>query len=160
MSARLWQINFCRKSTERSPSLLLIQRGYSITDWEELFKKFRGEEDRHNCYTGVIIDEFLPLTNLKSYNKGRILLEFSMMGINEMILISTPDKMYNRLNNDDCNEMIQRFLLSNDKENFELIKTDFDRHKHDPKLDGLREVLGEERYKLDVLGEYLIELNF
>lgn len=148
---------FARELQIKDPSLLLIERDCSITDMEKLFESFRGKVDRYNFYTGIIIDEFIPFTKSRGYSKGRLLSELKIMGIEEVFLISTPDKIYDVENNKDREEMIQKFLIDipECENKINIIKTNFGIELDQNKKEEIRELLGEERF-LTEYGEFLL----
>ena len=146
---------FAEKLQKEDPSLLLIERGHDLTDLDWLEKTFRGALDRRDTYTGVIIDEFLSMTNLHNYYRDRMLFLFREMGIDELTLISTPDRLYDRYEPKDWNMMVDKFLA--EESCTKIIKTDFGKRMSQKEKEGYKNMLGEERYKTEMLGEYLAE---
>jgi hypothetical protein len=148
---------FAEKLQKEDPSLLLIKRDISLTDWDLLLEKFRGRDDFRDCYTGVIIDEFLTLTNLRSYDRDKVISMFNKMGMKEMILISTPVKLYDKYSETDQKEMNSKFLLSSTRDKIAVIKTNFGRNWPEEQKQAYKDILGVEQYKTEVLGVYLEE---
>lgn len=142
---------FAENLQKEDPSLLLIQRGYTITNVHQLFDMFRGRNDSYNTYTGIIIDEFLPITNLKDYSKSYLLEFFKYLGVEEAILISTPDRLYNFI--EDYKELSSKFL--NIKDGIEIVETDFGNKKSKEEQEYYYNSLGENKYKTDILGAFL-----
>lgn len=148
---------FAESLQKQDPSLLLIQRSYTITDMLQLFKSFRGKYDHHNCYTGIIIDEFIPFTQSRGYSKGRFLQELKIMGIEEVVLISTPDKFYNPRKIEDFKEMVEKFLIDilECENKINIIKTNFNKPSMPKWEEEMRIQLGEEKFLTDIKGEFL-----
>ena len=147
----------CGKTTlannlqKKDSSLLLIQcEGLSVSI-DSLIAKFRGQEDARDCYTGIIIDEFIPITKHRDYHLSQFQFLLDYLGIEEVILISTPDKLYNSSEFDRL-EMQNRLLLSSKNIEVEVIRTNL----HPTHKFINRNEQSEEFFQTQILGNYKI----
>lgn len=145
---------FANKLQKEDPSLLLIQGEGSSMSIDSLLTRFRGQKDSHDCYTGIIVDEFLPMTRHHNYSRSKFLFFLEYLGIDEVILISTPDKLYNSSEFDEL-EMKDRFLLSSNNIEVEVIKTNFNNSRDIAS----RDLFNHEFFETQILGNYRKDEN-
>lgn len=146
---------FAENLQKEDPSLLLIQRAYTITSLKQLFDMFRGRVDSHSTYTGVIVDEFLSMASLRDYGRDEFICFLKWLGVKELILISTPDRLYDSVDDIDIEIMYKKFLLPSVESNLEIVETDFSNSKSEKELRDYKRLMPEEQYKTQILGEFL-----